>query len=197
MNRAATQDLRAVAVCRRSRPCSATARHRAPATQQMLDLLLAAGGRRAAAGSTGTSTARSTIPARRSWMPLAAVARRGHAPGPRAAHAELATLSALDDRRTARARLRQRLVRLRRQGPAHAARRKRHRPFASYCGDGDLAACRASLWAAIQQAGNSLQPRRVPTRPHGAPTRPPSGSRSRRAADARRCAGRTGRRSSR
>ena len=66
MNRAATQDLRTAQVVLRDRRGAADRRRRQPARQQMLDLLELAR-RTARAGSTGTSTARSTIPAPRSW----------------------------------------------------------------------------------------------------------------------------------
>ena len=46
---------------------------------------------------------------------------------------------------------------LRRQGPAHAARRPVRGPFhLRYCGNGLAATCRASLWAAVDQAADDL-----------------------------------------
>ena len=68
-----------------------------------------------------------------------------------------------------------------------------------FCGSGDLAACRASLWQALKDAGDELQAaHRAATRASGARARSRSGSRSRRCRSARsRCAGRTGRPTSR
>ena len=60
--------------------------------------------------------------------------------------------------------LRRGLVRLCRQGPADA-RRPARRPGkfkTRFCGNGDLAACRDSLWAAIDAAGNELEADRAP-----------------------------------
>ena len=66
---------------------------------------------------------------------------------------------------------------VRRQGPAHAARTSRckGRFHLSYCGKGSLAACRASLWAAIDQVAAQLAatagpgPGRVAQRARSAP----------------------------
>ena len=97
--------------------------------------------------------------------------------------------------------VRQRLVRLRRQGPAHAcaAGRSPGGSRRSFCGAGDLAACRDSLWAALDQAGRELEdelgepePGRLAGRRHGREDLLLA-----RASSGPRCAGPTGPRSSR
>ena len=66
-----------------------------------------------------------------------------------------------------------------------------------YCGAGVLSACRDALWAALDAAAAELERRRDPRRPPGGRTRRSSGSASPPAYSRTRCAGRTGRRSSR
>ena len=201
MNRAATQDLRrrpgaaagSCESCRRGRRPSARA-------QEMLDLM-PTGERRARAGSTPTSTARSTPPGRRSWTtawPKFADAVMGPVLGPQLG--DLASLMGRDNKPN-------------NQGSAFNSGwygyvekdlrslpgRRSRAPFKTrFCGEGDLAACRDSLWAALDQAAVELEDEtgspnpadwRSDARPRGSSSSPgflPS-----------RCAGPTGPRSSR
>ena len=126
MNKAATQDLRAVrGLAARSRPCSTGS---TPPSARAADVPALLDGWRVegrAAGSTGTSTARSTTPARRSMdaaWPKLADAVLGTVLGPLTRPPREAD-GPQRRRGPRRLGVHRRLVRLRGQGPALAARR--------------------------------------------------------------------------
>ena len=158
----------------RSRRSWRPARRRARAKRRC-STCSSSGARTARAGSTATSTARSTIPAPRSWTrawPKIADAVMSPVLGPQLN--ELASLITRDNRPS-------------NQGSAYGSgwygyvdkdlRTLLGQAWAGtfktrFCGAGDLNACRNSLWAAIDDAGDELARRRArTTRLSGARTR--------------------------
>ena len=122
MNRAATQDLRDAEVLPAIEAVLRPVRRRARASSRC-STCSSSGGRRARAASTATSTGRSTHRARRSWTRVAEDRRRGDEP--RAGSAARTLAEPHHPRQQAQQPglgVRLRLVRLRRQGPAEAAR---------------------------------------------------------------------------
>ena len=156
MNKSATQDLRAVTVLARDQHEARVDAGARAARDQQMRTSSTPGCRRARRASTGTSTARSTIPGRRSSTRLAEARRRRAGAGARPAHR-----SACDAdwegpcAERWRFRLHRRLVRLRGEGPADARAPWSSSPIV-FCGGGDATACSKSLWAALDAAGNEL-----------------------------------------
>ena len=131
------------------------------------------------------------------WWPKLAVAVLQPVLGPLTT--QLAQLEPDQRRREpGRQLVRRGVVRVRRQGPARAARQARGGEVLDrVLRRREQTACAASLWAvARRRRATRSRRRRARTRPTGAATRPPSGSSSP-ASSPTRCAGRTGRRSSR
>ena len=157
MNKAATQDLRAVEVLPEVAGVLKTGPAPSPRAQQMLDLLegwAAKGAGRLDRDLDGKTDDRGGDHGRR------LAEGRGRGFDARARHAHRPAGCADGDRRRARPerlRLPRRLVRLRRQGSPSLLGRPVQAPFRTkFCGGGDLAACRAALWAAFEQAGADL-----------------------------------------
>ena len=181
MNAAATQDLCA----RRSSPPlarSAGARHRRrKCTRRRLLLQLLQRRGKNGRPLVSTSNLDGKVDARRAAAINGRVVAEARRRGARAAArpADRRPQAARDDQRRppgtrAAARLRRRLVLVRRQGPAHVCSASPVKsPYSTaYCGKGDVAACAAPLCGSRSTRQERARPPRArePTRPLGAPT---------------------------